>query len=74
MKENILKEKSYDFALMIITVCRMIKHEHKEFVLTKQLLRSGTAIGSNSEEAIGGQSKRDDLRMTNDDLQITQKH
>ena len=61
MKENILKDKSYDFALKIIALCRIIQHDHKEFVLTKQLLRSGTVIGANSEEAIGGQSKRDFL-------------
>ena len=61
MKENILKDKSYDFALKIIALCRNIQHDHNEFVLTKQLMRSATSVGANAEEAIGGQSKRDFL-------------
>lgn len=61
MKENPLKDKSYDFALKIISVCKMLQDERHEFVLSKQLLRSGTSIGANTEEAIGGQSKRDFL-------------
>jgi len=56
-----LKDKSYDFALKIVTVCKMLQDERHEFVLSKQLLRSGTSIGANTEEAIGAQSKRDFL-------------
>ncbi len=48
--ENALKQKSYSFALKIIKVCRELQAE-KEFILSKQLLRSGTAIGALIEEA-----------------------
>ncbi len=60
MKENnIIQIKSYEFALNIITLYQKIAKEKKEFVLSKQLLKSGTSIGANVEEAIGGQSKKD---------------
>jgi len=59
MKENIIKEKSYAFALLIIKVYKKLSIEKKEFVLSKQLLRSGTSIGANIEEATGGISKKD---------------
>ena len=58
-KENILQDKSYDFALRIIKTYQYLCAEKKEYVLSKQLLRSGTSIGANIEEAIGGQSERD---------------
>jgi four helix bundle protein len=61
MKENPLKEKSYAFALKIIAINRILQDEQREFVLSRQLLRSGTSIGANAEEAIGAQSKRDFL-------------
>jgi four helix bundle protein len=57
--ENIVQTKSYDFALKIIKVYKYLSQEKKEFVLSKQLLRSGTSIGANVEESIGGQSKAD---------------
>jgi len=59
MKENILKEKSYSFALRIVKMGRFLNEEKKEFVLSKQVLRSGTSIGANIEEANQGQSKSD---------------
>ena len=59
MKENVVQEKSYAFALRIVKLYRWLGEEKKEFVLAKQLLRSGTSIGANVEEAIGGQSGRD---------------
>ncbi|MEZ4853708.1 four helix bundle protein [Flavobacterium sp.] len=59
MKENIIQSKSYEFALKIIKVYKLLVEDKKEFVLSKQLLRSGTSIGANIEEAIGGQSERD---------------
>ncbi len=55
---NPLKQKSYSFALEIIKVCRELQAE-KEFILSKQLLRSGTAIGALVEEANQGESKAD---------------
>jgi four helix bundle protein len=57
--DNVVQTKSYAFALRIIKVCKYLNQEKKEFVLSKQLLRSGTSIGANIEEAIGGQSKND---------------
>jgi len=57
--ENVVQTKSYDFALKIIRIYKYLSLEKKEFVLSKQLLRSGTSIGANVEESIGGQSKAD---------------
>ncbi len=59
MKENIIQIKSYDFAIRIVELYKYLIEEKKEFVLSKQLLRSGTSIGANIEEAIGGQSRKD---------------
>ena len=56
---NIIQIKSYKFALRIIKLSKYIVEEKKEFVLSKQILRSGTSIGANVEEAIGAQSKKD---------------
>lgn len=56
---NIVQEKSFQFAIRIINVYKFLKVQQKEFVLSKQLLRSGTSIGANIEEAIGGQSSKD---------------
>lgn len=61
LKENVLKDKSYVFALEVIKVYRHLSEKQREFVLSKQLLRSGTSIGANIEEADGAQSKRDFL-------------
>ena len=44
MKENPLKEKSYDFALRIIACCKTLQVEHHEYVLSRQLVRAGTSI------------------------------
>ena len=60
-KDNVIKNKSYKFALRIIKLYKYLCDEKKEFVLSKQLLRSGTSIGANVEEAIGGISKKDFL-------------
>jgi TIGR02436 family protein len=61
MKESIIRDKSYSFALRIIKLYQYLtlSSEHKEFVLSKQVLRSGTSIGANVKEAIRGQSKPD---------------
>ncbi len=55
MKNNILRDKSHAFALRTIRTYQYLCDDKKEFVLSKQLLRSGTSIGANVEEAIGGQ-------------------
>ena len=60
MKEgNVIAEKSYAFSIRIVNCYKHLVFTKKEFVLSKQLLRSGTSIGANIEEAIGGQSKKD---------------
>ena len=56
---NILREKSYAFALRIVKLYKFLTNEKKEFVLSKQILRSGTPIGANIAEASQGQSKPD---------------
>lgn len=61
MKENIIRDKSFEFALNIIETYKSLITEKKEFVLSKQLLRSGTSVGANVEEAIGAQSRKDFL-------------
>jgi four helix bundle protein len=60
MKENLIQQKTYDFALKIINTSKQMQM-NKEFVLSRQLLKSGTSIGANVEEAIGGQSRKDFL-------------
>lgn len=59
MKENVVQEKSYAFAVRIVRLYQHLTTAKKEFVLSKQILRSGTSIGANVEEAIGGQSRAD---------------
>lgn len=58
-KSNPIRDKSYAFALHIVMFCKSLMTERKEFVLSKQLLRSGTSIGANVEEAIQAQSRKD---------------
>jgi len=58
MRENVLKEKSYAFALRIVKLYKYLCI-HKEYVLSKQVLRSGTAVGALVSEAEFGQSKAD---------------
>lgn len=58
MKKNAIKEKSYSFALKIIQLSQKL-NSLKQFVLSKQILKSGTSIGANVEEGIGGQSQKD---------------
>jgi len=59
LKENIIQQKSFSFALRIIKLYKYLIEIKKEYILSKQLLRSGTSIGANVEEALGGQSKKD---------------
>ena len=54
-----LKEKSYGFAIRIVELARGLQRDHKEYVLSKQVLRSGTAIGALVREAEFGQSRAD---------------
>ena len=58
MADNIVRQKSYDFALRIVKLCMWLK-EQKHFELARQLLKSGTSIGANVEEALAGQSRKE---------------
>lgn len=58
-KGNVVADKSYAFALRIIKLYRFLTTQHKEYVLSKQILRSGTAIGALIREAEHAQSKAD---------------
>ena len=59
MEENIILSKTYKFALRIIELYKYLCEEKKEYTLSRQILRSGTSIGANSEEAAGSISKKD---------------
>ncbi len=58
-KENIIVIKSKAFALRIIELYRFLCENQKEYILSKQILKSGTSIGANVKEAIRGESKPD---------------
>jgi four helix bundle protein len=65
MAKSIVAEKSYRFAIRIVKLYKWLSEEKKEYVLSKQLLRSGTAIGALLMEAEHAQSKLDFLNKTN---------
>jgi len=59
MNDNPLKDKSYEFAIRIVKLSQYLQRDKKEFVLSKQVLRSGTAVGALIREAEFGQSRAD---------------
>lgn len=69
MKKSILKDKSFCFAIRVINLYKHLANKKKEFVLSKQLLRSGTSIGANIREAFNGESTKDFIHK----LSIAQK-
>ncbi len=69
MKESVLSAKVFSFALRIVNLYKYLLAEHKEYVLSKQVLRSGTSVGANVEEAKHAQSKMDFVHK----LSIAQK-
>ena len=58
VKENLITVKTYSFAIRIVELSRTLIAQNK-YILSKQVLKSGTSIGANVEEAIGGNSKKD---------------
>jgi four helix bundle protein len=58
-RNNIIQNKTYNFSLKIIELYKFLCVNKKEYILAKQFLRSGTSIGANVEEAIGGVTKKD---------------
>lgn len=69
MKTNVLKDKSFAFAVRIVNMYKILSETRKEFILSKQLLRSGTAIGALYREAEHAESKQDFIHK----LSIAQK-
>ena len=69
MKNNPIKEKSFDFAIRIVNLYRFLITEKKEYVMSKQLLKSGTSVGALIREAEHGESKADFIHK----LAIAQK-
>ena len=55
--ENVIAYKSFSLVVRVVKLCRFLRETRQEYVLSKQLLRSSTAIGANVEEAIGGISR-----------------
>ncbi|MFZ1731024.1 MAG: four helix bundle protein [Bacteroidota bacterium] len=60
-KDNVVLEKSYAFAIRIVRLSKHLREECHEYVLSKQILKSGTSVGANLEEAVGAQSRKDFL-------------
>jgi len=58
MKKSIIKDKSFEFSLLIVELYKYLQSQ-REYVLSKQLLRSGTSIGANVNEALAGESRAD---------------
>ena len=58
-KENIILQKTFDFSLSVIEMYKTLIYKKKEYVMSKQLLKAGTSVGANSNEAVVGQSKKD---------------
>lgn len=69
MGESIIKNKSYLLAVEGVRFCRILQQDKKEYILSKQLLRSITSVGANVREAVNGQSKADFIHK----LSISQK-
>lgn len=68
-KQNPLKDKSFQFALKIVKLYTFLSEQKREYVISKQMLRSGTSIGANIREAQNAQSKADFIHK----LSISQK-
>ena len=65
MMTNAIKEKSFLFAVRIVNLCKYLQEEKREFILSKQLLKSGTSVGANVTEAQQAQSRPDFISKLN---------
>jgi four helix bundle protein len=63
MKGNILKEKSYLFSVRIVNLYKFLKDEHKEYIISQQVMRCGTAIGAIIREAEHAESLKDFIHI-----------
>lgn len=69
MSNNLIKDKSFLFAIEIVKLYKLITNDKREFVMSKQLLKCGTSVGANVREALNAESKRDFIHK----LSIAQK-
>ena len=58
-QENVIQDKSYAFAIRVVRLHKYLVDEKREYELSRQLVKCGTSIGANVEEALGGQSDKD---------------
>ena len=65
MQNNVIVEKSLAFAIRIVKLCRILMEDKREYILSKQLMRSGTSIGANVREVLQAQSRKDFLSKMN---------
>ena len=65
MVEYNIQTKTFDFAVRIVNLCKILKHDRREYTLSNQLMRSGTSIGANISEAQHAQSRADFLSKIN---------
>lgn len=70
-KKNILKEKTFAFAVRIIKLYKYLKSNHNEYILSKQIIRSGTSIGALIRESENAESKKDFIHKLNISLKET---
>ena len=70
-KKNILREKSFTFSVRIIKLYKYLKSKHDEYILSRQIIRSGTSIGALIRESENAESKRDFIHKLNISLKET---
>jgi len=71
--QNLIENKSFDFAVRVIRLYKYLREEKREFILSKQVLRSGTSIGANISEGLQGISKNDFIAKFSIALQEAQE-
>jgi len=71
MKPNVLKEKSFAFAVRVVNLYKYLKKQHGEYIISQQLIRSGTSIGALSRETEHAESTRDFVHKLNIELKET---
>jgi four helix bundle protein len=69
MKESLIRDKTFQFSVRIVKMCRHLQEIKKEYIISKQVLRSGTSIGANTRESLNAESKLDFIHK----LAIAQK-
>ena len=63
--EKAIQDKSFAFAVRVVNLCKYLRNDQKEYILSKQLMRSGTSIGANVAESQQAQSKADFVNKVN---------